>query len=355
MQVERIAGRRVTLVGVRDGQSRGRLLLLRTATAAALAFAAGVCAASAGAQPKPHVLLGAWVNPGSGWTRDGVLDVERRLGRKLAIDHHYYVWPTVSYWGSRFPSPDEYWDKRSGRLPLVSWGGTPDQFWPSLRDIASGAEDDVFRARAAAMRAYGGPILFRPMYEMNGDWFPWSGTANNSPGRTDGPALFVAAWRHMHDVFEQAGARNVLWVWSPNDRDYPGTAWNHWTNYYPGDAYVDWVGVDGYNWGGDQWVSFAYIFGGARSVYRDFVHRKPIMIAETGSVAADGTRTRPDWLRETGAAIRRRFPGIRAFVYFSSNAERDWRLTTGSSLAAFAQLAKDPYFSATCRLLACLR
>jgi mannan endo-1,4-beta-mannosidase len=84
---------------------------------------------------------------------------------------------------------------------------------------------------------------------MNGNWEKWS-PANN--GSTPDPAAFVAAWRHVHDLFVQNGATNVVWVWCPNATDVPNATsapWNHWTNYYPGDTYVDWVGIDGYNWG----------------------------------------------------------------------------------------------------------
>jgi hypothetical protein len=281
------------------------------------------------------------------------VDIERRLGRKLAVDHHYYVWPSVSHSGSVFPTDEEeYWDERNGRIPLVSWGANKTQYWPPLREIVAGIDDDVFRARARSMKAFRNPIFFRPMYEINADWFPWDGTHNNEGDAKNGPALFVAAWRHIHGIFMREGATNVVWVWSPNDRDYPAAAWNHWRNYYPGDKYVDWVGIDGYNWGGGHWAEFCTIFGGNPSVYADYAYRKPIMIAETGAAEDGGSKA--DWLRRAEAAMKTQFPAVKAFVYFSSFAERDWRVTTSpQSFAAFAKMARDPYFRARCRLLDC--
>jgi hypothetical protein len=314
----------------------------------------GRAARSAPLFPVRGILFGAWLNPGDGWSQAAVRDLEGRLGRKLAIDHHYHVWPSVSYSGSLFPTADEeYWDKRNGRISLVSWGGNKTQYWPPLREIVDGVDDDVFRARARSMKAFRGRIFFRPMYEMNGDWLPWDGTHNNDGQAHDGPALFVAAWRHIHAIFDSEGATNVVWVWSPNDRDYPDADWNHWTKYYPGDRYVDWVGIDGYNWGGNLWTEFCWIFGGSRSVYADYARRKPIMIAETGAVEDGGSKS--DWLRRAGTAMKTRLPAVKAFVYFSSNADdRDWRVTSSAqSFAAFARMAQDPYFRVGCAQLAC--
>src|SRR5204863_5267335 len=105
-------------------------------------------------------------------------------------------------------------------------------------------------------------------------------------------ADFIAAWRHVHDVFVAEGATNVAWVWCP-------TAWkfisrNPWPpHYYPGNRYVDWIAADGYNWyparSGSTWRSF-------RAVFADFYawasgKGKPIMVAENG-VQEDPARRR---------------------------------------------------------------
>ena len=287
--------------------------------------------------PPKGVLLGAYVDPDARWTgnEDAFAEVtafEQAVGRTLDIDQHYYSWTNT------FPSGLEQWDLAAGRTPLISWDGT------RLDDVLSGTYDSMIRERAAGVKALGKPVFLRWCWEMNGEWSGCGGANNNSPGKTDGPAKWVAAWRHIHDLFTEVGADNVVWVWSPNDRDVPTVAWNHWTRYYPGDAYVDWVGVDGYNWGATQswssWTDFASLFA---AVYRDYVSRKPIMIAETASVEQGGDKA--SWITTTGAALKRQFPDIAALVWFDVNKEADWRPDSSArALTAFRQLAQDPYF-----------
>lgn len=255
--------------------------------------------------------------------------LESQLGRRLRISNHYYDW------ADPFPGPAEQDDVASGRMPMITWWGINDAM------IIDGSQDALIRARAAAIAALGKPVFLRWGAEMNGDWYPWSGPQNGND-----PSQFVYAWRHIHDVFAAMGVTNVSWVWAPNADSHPGgvdrTSWNNWTSYYPGDPYVDWVGIDGYNWGGSQWDSLGAIFG---PVYNSYVGRKPIMIAETGSVETGGNKNA--WIADAEGWIKSH-GGVRAFVYFDtdqSSSGLDWRIDTSpSSLSAFKALATDPYF-----------
>jgi hypothetical protein len=287
--------------------------------------------------PAQGVLLGAYVDPNGRWTgntaaENEVTAFEKMLGRKLSIDQHYYSWTNT------FPSGLEQWDLSKGRTPLISWDGT------NLDAILNGQYDAMITARAQGVKALGAPVFLRWCWEMNGEWSGCGGANNNSPGKTDGPAKFVRAWRHIHDIFQKVGATNTTWVWSPNDRDVPSVSWNHWKNYYPGEAYVDWVGIDGYNWGDTQswssWSSFPTLFA---AVYRDYAPSKPIMIAETASAEQGGSKA--SWITSTGATLKKQFPGIAALVWFDVNKEADWRPDSSApSLKAFRGLARDPYF-----------
>ncbi len=117
---------------------------------------------------------------------------------------------------------------------------------------------------------------------MNGGWFPWSeGVNGNKSGE------FVTAWRHVHDIFTSVGATNVTWVWCPNID--PTNDFQNLESLYPGDEYVDWTGLDGYNWGTnpakpDRWRSFDQLY---KSTYDTIVKAvapsKPLMISEIGS------------------------------------------------------------------------
>ena len=136
---------------------------------------------------------------------------------------------------------------------------------------------------------------------MNGNWYPWAG-ANNG-GANGGPAKYIAAYRHVHDLFVADGATNVYWVWCPLVADVPAEAWNHWTNYYPGDAYVDWVGLDAYNWGNSSscctWQSFTEL---VTDLYNDYAGKKPIILPET--VVGRGRRQQGGVDRRSAAAAQ---------------------------------------------------
>ncbi len=158
---------------------------------------------------------------------------------------------------------------------------------------------------------------------MNGPWYPWSeGVNGNQPGS------YVQAWRHVHDIFRAEGVTNVSWVWSPFVR-LAGT--RPLSSFYPGDAYVNWVALDGYNggsaldWGG--WLSFEQIFGPSLAELRALT-TKPIAIAEVASAEAGGSKAL--WIKDFFASLERR-PEIRAFSWFHFNKETDWRITSSSS------------------------
>lgn len=84
------------------------------------------------------------------------------------------------------------------------------------------------------------PVLFRPLHEMNGDWF-WWGADNTTGGSLERQKLFVQLYRDMHDYFsKEKGLNNLIWIYSP-DRGRPSLV-----EYYPGNEYVDIVGLDAY-------------------------------------------------------------------------------------------------------------
>lgn len=129
-----------------------------------------------------------------------------------------------------------------------------------LSNISRGDFDTDIIRWATQLRDYGDTIYLRPMPEMNGYWIPWGGLVNgNKPGD------FVPAWRHVHDIFVAQGATNVKFVWAVNFGSSPRSMLNDITQYYPGDAYVDYIGINGYNFGPYfgtwfKWEEFAKVF-----------------------------------------------------------------------------------------------
>ena len=107
--------------------------------------------------------------------------------------------------------------------------------------IVAGDFDGYIRSWAKAAADWGKPLMLRFAQEMNGNWYPWgAGVNGNAPGE------YAKAYRHVHKIFTSVGATNVIWIWSPNVL-YPGGA--SLSSVYPGNAYVNWIGVDGYNFG----------------------------------------------------------------------------------------------------------
>ncbi len=149
---------------------------------------------------------------------------------------------------------------------------------------------------------------------MNGFWFPWSeGVNGNTPGS------FVAAWRHVHDIFTEVGATNATWVWCPNV-DFTRKL-TPLKGLYPGDAYVDWTCLDGFNWGDTRnsagWQTFDEVF---RSTYKrilKFAPSKPMVIGEVASEERGGSK--PNWIKSAFRNIPANYPKVRAVIWFDEN------------------------------------
>ncbi|MDG4800399.1 glycosyl hydrolase [Micromonospora sp. WMMD980] len=206
-----------------------------------------------------------------------------------------------------------------------------------LARITAGDFDGYLRSWAEGVRSLGYPVAVRFAHEMNGDWYPWCERANgNRPGD------YVRAWRHVHDVFAAAGATNVTWVWSPNARWDKTTA--GLTGLYPGDDYVDWVGVTGYYGMGaftKTYSSFDQIFGPTVAEIRALT-RKPLVVTETAAAESSGHKAR--WIRETFASLPR-YPNLIGLIWFEVDKEQDWRIAgSPDAAAAFAEaVATDRY------------
>ena len=211
--------------------------------------------------------------------------------------------------------------------PWDSWRGGPDQPRYGLRRIASGDFDALIDRWAIEIARYGRPVMLRFAPEMNGDWLPWStGSNGNRPGD------YVAAWRHVRALFRRAGATSAIWVWNPI-ASYDGST--PLRQLFPGAGEVDWVAVDGYNWGSVRdwgWQSYDDIFAPTLRALRALAPGRPVMIAETAS--APGER-KAAWVTNTLRSAHA--GGIRALVWFEFDKETDWRLAGDPASVAAAR------------------
>ena len=209
-----------------------------------------------------------------------------------------------------------------------------------LSGITSGAYDGLLLSLATGVKAYGDPVVIRFAHEMNGNWYPWSGTNNSNTG-----THYIAAFRYIHDYFANASVNNVLWLWCPNANSVPSENWNEAADYYPGDDYVDIVGVDGYNFGGSSETSFSDRFGSFYATYQTEWSSKPLVIAELG--AAETASDKAAWITDAYGQIQNTYSAIRAVMWFHYNggSGQDFRVdSTSAAQSTFQTGVSGAYF-----------
>lgn len=260
-------------------------------------------------------------------------DWERRL------DHRFQLVMTYQVLGQRFPAAfvkrltDE---GRTVMLTLQSWRpinqqDVYDEGVTLYYDVLNGKYDEALRQYARDAAALGRPFLFRLDNEMNSDWTPWG--AWFYAKETD---IYRAVWRYVHRIFTEEGATNALWVWNPHDRSLPPFPWNHFSLYYPGDEYVDVIGLTVYNVGdaypGDTWRDFHTAMD---AIYEDYFRRyghKPFLMTEMASHEGGGDKGA--WIRSL-AAPWREYPNVRGAVWWNGiDDRRDYRIDSSPEAEA---------------------
>jgi hypothetical protein len=271
-----------------------------------------------------RTMLGSYLDLTGLSTAEAIALRRRQLGRDLRIDHVFYAWtdtlPSSLAW-----LPD-------GAHPMISWRGT------NHASVLRGDYDALIARNARQLKRLGRPVLLRWGWEMNGDWYAWSGAKNGN-----NPAGYVKVWKRLRSIFADQGADNVSWVWSPNWNDTPAEKWNAKARYYPGHDEVDWVGVSGYNLHRE---TPGTLF---ETLYDSYAPHKPIMITEVGSVDRGG-RTKADWITLAAKWVEQH-PAVGGVVWFDTDTHpgyhEKWRIDTDpQSLAAFKAMARNRHFQA---------
>lgn len=254
------------------------------------------------------------------------------LGKKLERFNFYMAWE----WNEAFPTVDMQAIDAAGALPEITWEPwAPGSAWQgkyALDNINNGSFDSYIDSFARGAAAYAKPMKLRFAHEMNGGWYPWGASVN---GNT--PAKYVAAYRHVHDRFVAVGARNVSWVWSMNVVDGMPTPLDQ---VYPGDAYVDEIGVDGYNGGTDApsfggWRNPQQIFAGTLAQVARIAPTKAVHIAETGSAVGGGDKAA--WVTDLFAYLKT--TQVKGVDWFEFTGFPDWRLTSSVAVSSSARSA----------------
>ena len=198
----------------------------------------------------------------------------------------------------------------------------------TAQGIVDGDADDYIRDYAKGVKSYGEELWLRPLHEANGDWYDW-GVGKKDAGNTD--ANVAEAFRHIVNIFREENVTNVKWVWTTNSSNQgSGTTF---TGNYPGDDYVDYISIDGYNWGKSQswsnWQSFKQVF---RASYKALEKiDKPLFIAEISSSELGGDKAA--WITDMFEQFKGEFSRVFAVMWFSQSKdyEGDWALNTSDA------------------------
>lgn len=223
--------------------------------------------------------------------------------------------------------------KTSGKKLNIAWEPwNPEQGMNQskdyLKEIISGGQDLYLISFAQDVKTYGAPVTIRFGHEMNGNWYPWGNRGEE----------YKTAYRHIVDLFKTQGVTNVSWMWSINTDNVPYSPITDASRFYPGDTYVDSIGIDGYNFGTSQswssWRSFSDLFSDSYAFAASY--NKPIIISEMASTERGGNK--PQWITQMASDLKTKFPKVTEFVWFNLLKETDWRIeSTASSLASFKQ------------------
>jgi hypothetical protein len=250
----------------------------------------------------------------------GMENVEKQINYKFPIISFYSAWGDKP--SQQFPLRMVETIHAMGSLPMITWEPWVVDFdervrtnlkplaereYGSLASIARGDYDFYLVPWAKAAAAYHRPIFLRFAHEMNDPYrYPWG------PQNGNRPEDFVAAWKHVHLIFQKMGAQNVLWVWSP----HISMPWFEY--YFPGPEYVDWVGTGVLNYGTiaswSRWWSFHQIL---EKAYPTLLRlEKPIMICEFGTLAQGGDMA--EWYRQAFYHLQHTYSrGVKAVVFFN--------------------------------------
>lgn len=281
------------------------------------------------------------------WDENGlrrqISDYNAAAGKKISVVTWFasaYENGRMTNWSQNY-APNLARVKRLGAVSLIKFS-TQDYAYDKtgkmagLKLIANGTWDEYFKQSALAVKQFDGPVFISINHEMNGTWYPYS---QAYPGSQTTAADYVAAWQRIVDIFNRNGATNVAWVWSPNVPDVGGVPYQ---SYYPGDSYVDWIGVSLYSGNDPRALD---------TIYNQFSARKPFFITEWATAPEKNKYNarfpgEVEWVKEFFQSLNQNYPRVRAISWFNWNqGDGDYRLQRVPAQArAYAQDVAAPRY-----------
>jgi len=302
---------------------------------------------------------------------------EKRIEEFESLSRKKMAWVVFSqHWfqGMKYPKKEIHTIKDTGSIPYVRLlpRSTLKEFQKeenfSLIKIINGEFDNELKRWAEEAKNDNIPILIDFAVEMNGDWFGWSGNLNGADRRDgygnssyyDGPEKYRDAYRHIIDLFRDAGVHHVTWVFHPTIKSTPNETWNSPKYYYPGDDYIDWIGVSIYgpfHPKENYWDTFEEILS---SNYRKIIEistKKPLAILELGVTDHHPLGKKPKWIEDTfDTILSQKYLTFKAIIYWHENWDNDGILTSlridssAKTLNTFREVIHNDRFISTSNL-----
>lgn len=288
-----------------------------------------------------HGVYPGWTLAGEWWEDTSLADLlsyEEAVGKTVFYTYFSHAW----YEGRFFPFDTTDWINGVGSVPFVRLFMQSDSEVLFRRDpiynlqnILEGRFDADLRAWCAALRSLNRPVIAEYGTEVNGEWFPWNGKWNGKgrkdgygdPREPDGPERFRDAYRRIISLCRSEGATNITWVWHVNAADWPRKKWNRLEKYYPGDEWIDWIGVSIYGAMTplDEYPrTFRELMDAVYPRLTRLAPTKPVIIAEFGSTSGHPTVDAAEWADEAFRDLfAERWPGVIAFSWWNEHWQND--------------------------------
>ncbi|HEU4552115.1 MAG TPA: glycosyltransferase [Chitinophaga sp.] len=286
-------------------------------------------------------------------TTNGLTEMRRVSSYQQAYHTHFGIVALYIPWGDeeRCYLPQALVDTiyRNGSYPLITWEPWTHLFRQAANNkalgmekkvcsyIVKGAFDAYLEKFAAQLRALHRPVYLRFAHEPDNPFYPWSYSGGNTPQE------YISAWQYVHDFLARRHVQHVIWVWNP----WKATAVN---DYFPGTAYVDWLGVTCLNYGpynsNGKWYGFKALYAPFHNqpVFRAGL---PVMVAEAGSLQTAANQQQ--WLSGMFDDIDSSFREIKAVVLFNSAVDKNVPAAGGHDVLNWQLGAPGSYFTALAR------
>ncbi len=310
------------------------------------------------ASQSDYCNLGAWSKEGNdaNFTDIGLVfenNFKPECEKKLGVVHFFQPFATDG--GNKqnhYPSEDRI-NKviNEGYIPMITLenhfvNADPNMKQPNLYSIVEGHFDIFFENWAKQIKQVKGTVLLRILHEFNGNWYPWC-ISNNDKN----PKLLIKAFQHIHNIFKAKNVTNVKFIWCPNSMSIPQEKWNYIMDAYPGDEFVDYLGIDVYNGAGEGAVWRSFRKEGIENYFilTQEISVKPLFICEVASRERRSSESKlsqnkHEWIKQMSETLKSDMSKIRLLTWFNEKETFKINSSSDSKNAYLNNIMKDDYF-----------